>query len=557
MDVSSRDLVLAGERGLDNPIGANNCFLNSVLQIMYHIQDFREQLIQTAYLNDTAVTALPLTDEVDNVAPEKKVLLDIAWLFKSYNEEGRTLLDPDSVRASMSKIMPRFRAGQLDDAHECFVAMLQILHGACGTSVGVDDGGPEILSGLAHDFFGLHMKSQAACKCGKTNRVIYSEAFYRTIWESTLRNDEGEMAFQKLIGPQDAPITCDNEECKAKINMQLYIRKLPTMLTVNVSWAREQCTREDLRKLLAAIPVRWRLQDAFEYKNQGDTPIVAVLEGVVFYYGLHYISTFFSRSKGVWVIFDDSSVRAAAQTVPGLWQYAVDGKLMPFMLFYRTAAGTDPAMEPVLKSFGLQVTVGEPSMLEHDRKTLHAWLKKNTRKDPGEDEDPNLSDAASPSPPSKRRRRPFGASAGLGTASSPYSVPDSPSSFEDLVFDSAASVSHFGRPMPPPAPARPNVRPANAAFRADPLRFAPKPGPKPGPKPCPRPGTTVPLHPGVRSNEPLDARSHGSLVKIRNLQRNHFYADYTEDDFADAVKAIETVTRHSWKDDVSETYGVG
>jgi len=37
------------DRGLDNPIGENNCFLNGVLQILWHVPSFRTAVLSTEH----------------------------------------------------------------------------------------------------------------------------------------------------------------------------------------------------------------------------------------------------------------------------------------------------------------------------------------------------------------------------------------------------------------------------------------------------------------------------------------------------------------------------
>eukprot|EP01059_Diplonema_ambulator_P009098 TRINITY_DN1890_c1_g1_i3.p1 TRINITY_DN1890_c1_g1~~TRINITY_DN1890_c1_g1_i3.p1 ORF type:complete len:530 (+),score=90.35 TRINITY_DN1890_c1_g1_i3:30-1619(+) len=385
--VTRTDLHCAGERGLANPLGHNNCFLNSILQIFFHFEDFREAVIdEGSHLNEMLVEP-PEPGEYNKVNPataQQGVVMQLGYLFSKFKMERKELLTPRDVRDKLTKLIPSFATGSLEDAHECYEVVLNTLDSVCGTKRKSKTAGePGIPSGIAHDFFGIHTQHKAECTCGNTKRVIYSdECFYRTLIASKLITDGGDMAFERLVGQQEMPLTCDH--CKAKVKMKTTLRSLPPrILTVNVNWSKETCPRDDLRKFMASIPIKWRVQDSLPSK--AENRYVAVLQGIVFYYGCHYISTYYNKKLSVWVIFDDSNIRAAAKTIPGLWQYAVDGKLMPFMLFYQVGAMKDESIKAATACFDFKIS-SEPSVVKHEREAMLEWLREHTRKDVEEEE---------------------------------------------------------------------------------------------------------------------------------------------------------------------------
>ena len=289
------ELIAVGERGLHNTLGENNCFLNSVLQILYHLRDFREGVIKAAYENDNVEMEVTTSNNRINALG---VLRSVAWLFQRYDDRNDMLLDPREIREQLAKILPNFAMGSLEDAHECFDSMLTILHEAIGSPKGQHDGPPV---GVCHQFFGIHLKSAALCDCGKTNRIETINSFYTTLYAANLISDE---SFKSHVFSSDMPITCDFCKNKITVNKSLF-GDMPTMLTVNVSWSTNICERNSLRRFLSKIPVQWDLKES-TLSPARQQP--ATLSGIVFYYGLHYVSTFFNTEKGVWVIFDDSSV---------------------------------------------------------------------------------------------------------------------------------------------------------------------------------------------------------------------------------------------------------
>eukprot|EP01063_Lacrimia_lanifica_P011339 TRINITY_DN18142_c0_g1_i1.p1 TRINITY_DN18142_c0_g1~~TRINITY_DN18142_c0_g1_i1.p1 ORF type:complete len:762 (+),score=198.30 TRINITY_DN18142_c0_g1_i1:94-2379(+) len=453
----------AGECGLQNPIGQNNCFLNSVLQIMYHMQDFREALI------NAAVAKLPASvfddvedvDAMEKLTPPQRALLRIHRLFKVYHSRKDRVLNPQELRAAMAELFPMFKAGSLQDAHECLEAVLDVVHKALVPAVPADadsDGGAEdddeLPSSVAYSFFGIHLELSAVCPAAnceqRTSRRHRNDSFYRTIWAHTLLKDTidgGDSGvFERLLRGDDQPITCDH--CKAKIEIVTSLRAAPPkVFAINVSWFTESVDRKALRKFLASVPAVWNVKDtlplakgvaereaadAFSGQLTQSTPLIggseppvsylsqgsdirsessisafsdgaapprtrpvacdeqiAVLEGVVFYYGLHYVSSFYNREIKQWVVFDDSRVRGVKGSVLSLWKHAADGKLMPFMLFYRTGKRTDPDIAETLAQFDSERQGDEPNALgvassgaasECSAEVLK-WLQDNTRPD--------------------------------------------------------------------------------------------------------------------------------------------------------------------------------
>ena len=435
--VSARHLAQAGERGLANPVGHNNCFLNSVLQVLYHLRDFRTQLIAAAEETLGAGFCDDDNDDEDGapspspppaacaLATGQRLLRRVAALFLRYQRSSSddALLDPSAIRSGISQALPGYAAGETQDAHECLDAVLTML------DTGLRDGGhagdaeadvrprrrrrrqPPQRPTLPYRYFGVHTRVSPACGCGEASgRVVDTDAFYLTVWEPALVRegfDNGNRrAFHDLISGRgrDKPIECDT--CKTKgVELVTRLRPVangdagkqakaapavscPPVLVVNVSWAEASATREELRRFVSCVPVRWRVADALPGAAED---VEAELVGVVFYYGQHYVSALRNEEHNVWAIFDDSRVRSVARSIPELWRYAVDGCLMPFVLFFRSAktgGGADAAAS----------RLGEPELDStspaYNPNVLHSWLLERTRAD--------LSGGAASSPPPSR-----------------------------------------------------------------------------------------------------------------------------------------------------------
>ena len=325
----------------------------------------------------------------DEVSHETQILSYIVELFKTYSDETPGILDPSCVRASISKILPGFATGSLQDAHECLEAVLRFIDTALQTS-DTPTTPSEVPVSLTHSYFGIHTVVSPSCGCGeRSGRVVYTNAYYFTIWAPILihkafSSERSSTTFQNMLVGQHEQLTCD--VCKNKVSLQTALREIkgggfsnPKVLSINVSWSKETATREEIRKFVSSVPVTFRLVDCIECNDE----TCAIMTGVVFYYGLHYVSAVYNSEEKIWVIFDDSALRTVSKSIPGLWQYAVNGKLMPFMIFYRCAKKTAPAYSTLYSLFQTtQEGSTEPDVLKPNlQKEMYSWLTANTRAD--------------------------------------------------------------------------------------------------------------------------------------------------------------------------------
>ena len=60
----------------------------------------------------------------------------------------------------------------------------------------------------------------------------------------------------------------------------------------------------------------------------------ARLQGVLCYFGWHYVAFFYSAAERLWVSFDDSAVRPVGATWAEAQARIADGHLQPLLLFY-------------------------------------------------------------------------------------------------------------------------------------------------------------------------------------------------------------------------------
>lgn len=123
-------------KGLDNPREAHNCFVNVVLQGLWHLAAFRHALLNA-----------PSHTHTDGRACMTCALRAV-FTFYQYGDEAS--IPPDSVRgvlASLYADQQRFQSGEMADAGETLMAVLRALHEEHLEATGsLPDGHPRLLA---------------------------------------------------------------------------------------------------------------------------------------------------------------------------------------------------------------------------------------------------------------------------------------------------------------------------------------------------------------------------------------------------------------------------
>src|SRR3989338_8728197 len=103
------------DKGLANPAGSNNCFLNVVIQSLWHLVSFRERFWQW---ND---------QHHDHKEPASCVFCALSIVFTQYKFGEEEFIPPNALRTALHLIYKeteKFQLGCLDDAAEALAAVL-------------------------------------------------------------------------------------------------------------------------------------------------------------------------------------------------------------------------------------------------------------------------------------------------------------------------------------------------------------------------------------------------------------------------------------------------
>eukprot|EP01062_Namystynia_karyoxenos_P060359 TRINITY_DN5191_c0_g1_i1.p1 TRINITY_DN5191_c0_g1~~TRINITY_DN5191_c0_g1_i1.p1 ORF type:complete len:895 (+),score=273.71 TRINITY_DN5191_c0_g1_i1:126-2687(+) len=393
-------------------------------QVERHIAKLPGVLGQTRFapqLEKFAAERAEANEKLALLGRRRRVLAELCRLIHCYDQTHGSSVDPEELRNTMAALVGKYETGRLNDAHECLEFLLKNIDEAWWNAAEAErvaaeaagdrsqTAGADIkrrrkgggfwccrgcMSSLARQYYGMHLVRQTQCRlCKHVQYKTDEHPFFWTMWASELyrAGPEEHDIFCKRVWDTRVETSCERAgaNCKGKAPWQCEMKgPPPKVMTFNLTWAARDVPRADIASLCAAVPGRFMLRDAVQGEQVGNK--VCVLSGLIFYYGLHYISSFYNREKAIWVVFDDQHLSAAASSIQGLWKYVVNGKILPFLFFYDVVDESDAdwrAADELIKR-RYEGPVGEPAEPPMEtldgrlnRAELLEWLKTVCKKD--------------------------------------------------------------------------------------------------------------------------------------------------------------------------------
>ncbi|XP_029382333.1 inactive ubiquitin carboxyl-terminal hydrolase 53 isoform X2 [Echeneis naucrates] len=368
-------LSLAPNKGLLNEPGQNSCFLNSAVQVLWHLDIFRRSLRQ-----------LP----GHFCLGESCIFCALKGIFSQFQHSRERALPSDNLRHALAETFKdehRFQLGFMDDAAECFENILERIHlhivpeetDACTSK-----------SCITHQKFAMSLYEQSVChSCGATSDPLPFTELVHYVSTTALcqqmpqRRDE---SFGDLL--QAASTIGDLRNCPSNCGQRINIRRVlmnsPEIVTIGFVWDSDQSdlTEDVIRSLgphLSLSALFYRVTD--EHAKKGELLLV----GMICYSSRHYCTFAFHTKSSKWVFFDDATVKEIGSRWKDVVSKCIKGHFQPLLLFYSNPNGSaitaaDASRQTSSQVQGFESPMPSPKKLDLTRENLNALVNQASLK---------------------------------------------------------------------------------------------------------------------------------------------------------------------------------
>ncbi|XP_022240584.1 inactive ubiquitin carboxyl-terminal hydrolase 54-like [Limulus polyphemus] len=326
-------------KGLLNMPGQNNCFLNSAVQVLWHLDIFRRSFRELS--GHTCMA-------------ECCIFCALKELFAQLQYSQESALPPDALRHALAETFHqrRFQLGGMDDAAECFENILRQIHFHIANQESEDMcNSPHC---IPHQKFAMTLVEQAICHaCGATSEPLSFTQMVHYVSTSALCS-QAEFVTNQHKDPADsfghilrkAGGMGDTRDCPsacgAKIQICRILMNHPEILSVGLVWDSERPSIQHILEVFKSIGMVLKIQEMFHsvVDNQWARNTTHHLVGIVTYYGKHYSTFFFHTKLGIWIYFDDATVHEIGPK----WEQVIEkcrrGHFQPLLLLYANKNGS-------------------------------------------------------------------------------------------------------------------------------------------------------------------------------------------------------------------------
>ncbi|XP_028411836.1 inactive ubiquitin carboxyl-terminal hydrolase 54-like isoform X2 [Dendronephthya gigantea] len=329
----SRTASVAYTKGLLNNPGENNCFLNSAVQVLWHLDVFRRSFREISG---------------HFCVGESCIFCALKVIFTQIQYSDEAALPPDALRQALAvtfKDQQRFQLQDMDDAAECLENILNRLH--FHFAMNEKDEVCSAAHCVSHRKFAMEIMEQSICSCGATSEPLPFSQLVHYVSVSALCH-EADVLSSKLKGLNEDMFgyllkkavnqgdvrTCPGN-CGKKIKVQQSLLNCPDVVCIGLIWDSETPDVEQITQLLDCIDPVIRLPEVFpRVVDDRARKVGLLLAGVVTYYGKHY-STFFKSDKlRTWIYFDDARVRKCGSEWETIRKKCCQNHYQPLLLLY-------------------------------------------------------------------------------------------------------------------------------------------------------------------------------------------------------------------------------
>ncbi|XP_062984960.1 inactive ubiquitin carboxyl-terminal hydrolase 54 [Elgaria multicarinata webbii] len=343
---------IAPSKGLSNEPGQNSCFLNSALQVLWHLDIFRRSFRQLT---------------THKCMGDSCIFCALKGIFNQFQCSSEKVLPSDALRSALAKTFQdeqRFQLGIMDDAAECFENLLMRIHFHIA-----DESKEDICTAphcISHQKFAMTLFEQCVCtSCGATSDPLPFIQMVHYISTTSLCNqaicmlERREKPTPDMFGEllQNASTMGDLRNCPSNCGEKIRIRRVlmnsPQIITIGLVWDSDH---SDLAEdVIHSLGTCLKLGDLFfRVTDDKAKQCELYLVGMICYYGKHYSTFFFQTKIRKWMYFDDAHVKEIGPKWKDVVTKCIKGHYQPLLLLYADPRGTPVSTQDLPTQMDLQ-----------------------------------------------------------------------------------------------------------------------------------------------------------------------------------------------------------
>ena len=344
----------------------NNCFLNVIIQNLAHL---------TIFKNDFLISS--------DVFTKSKPINELYNLIKLYEDEQiknkdnkDTIIEPvlsvNNLRVYLNEIFNRYHKGESGDPMETMNSLFDLIHEAYCKKNRIEEKNVISCKCLAHKHFFLKLADIQYCpNCNSKKVQLYDkDCFMYNLFIKDILDKLHGKSFNSFKLKLFQKIKENNktfEENKPKIpgcycneKLKEFYKKttrlmgpLSTYLIINITFAEEFPSMNDILKTYMLLPVNEKIHNLFSF----DKSVINLInfsfyiKGIILYGIYHYVCALYIKDENRWAIVDDKTIKYI-DTYFGLIDSLLRNHLIPVGIIY-SKDDNDSLTESVINTMSI------------------------------------------------------------------------------------------------------------------------------------------------------------------------------------------------------------
>lgn len=318
-----RDAYHGTTRGLSNSSGENNCFLNVLIQVLYHLEDFRVMFESITWVDPNP----------------RSPFAALKALFQRLGTGGGALA-PDQLRSALAKAYRqegKLQLNEMDDATETLEKLLAQLNFNVNGDRGKVERQKASMATFPYHIFSTEVVHHGVCNCGIASTATSTTSNVLHASVDALKDSAGRHGRSKFGTTlrhavfANNMVDCKVPGCQSSTQAVCSLKHAPAVLAVSLNWSSASPAPVELKAALKVIKTDLDLRDTFQNL---DKPYGYSLASVVCYYGQHYAAFVRDLRTNKWTYYDDSLVKNVGTTWDEVLTRCEAGRWQPQLLMY-------------------------------------------------------------------------------------------------------------------------------------------------------------------------------------------------------------------------------